>query len=455
MPEQLTRFKVVGLHKRLTFDIPIVDNCLILVGENGLGKTTILRLLYCILSGKWSQLPTYNFHEITLDIGGRSFTISRQDLDSIVQEDVEVRMSPAVRRRFGQLKLELADDAFDDDSYDSIMELSERYSVPPELVFQVRSNADLFQAALSDRKRDLLEYFDSDVLYLPTYRRIERELKQIMGSGRHEAFSEKNRRHVRNDRSIELVEFGMKDVEKSILTTLQDLKEFARSRLNALTLGYLGEIVENKYKTADIARIQGAAHGTFDDVLHRIPDGILSIEQKRNVLLTIQNVSLGVTPDQHELLICHYILRLLEFQEELREREGAVRKFVEICNGYFAGGTKSFFYDSDSFSLRLASVDEDSVDQCDVELSDLSSGEKQIVSLFSHLLLSTRQRCLVIIDEPELSLSVPWQRRFLYDIRDSGRTSGMIAATHSPFVYEGDLRAYAFGLGEFSKVWGD
>jgi hypothetical protein len=37
----------------------------------------------------------------------------------------------------------------------------------------------------------------------------------------------------------------------------------------------------------------------------------------------------------------------------------------------------------------------------------LSSGEKQIVSLFSHLYLSGQQLFFVIIDEPELSLSVP------------------------------------------------
>ncbi len=80
----------------------------------------------------------------------------------------------------------------------------------------------------------------------------------------------------------------------------------------------------------------------------------------------------------------------------------------------------------------------------------LSSGEKQIVSLFSHLYFSGASPFFVVIDEPELSLSVPWQRRFLPDILGTGMCSGMIAVTHSPFVWENDLEPYVRSLAEFT-----
>lgn len=88
----------------------------------------------------------------------------------------------------------------------------------------------------------------------------------------------------------------------------------------------------------------------------------------------------------------------------------------------------------------------------EVKLSDLSSGEKQIVSLFSHLYLSEEKRFFVLIDEPELSLSVPWQRRFLKDIKEGDFCSGVVAVTHSPFIYDNDLREYAHSIGEFLEV---
>jgi predicted ATP-binding protein involved in virulence len=55
----------------------------------------------------------------------------------------------------------------------------------------------------------------------------------------------------------------------------------------------------------------------------------------------------------------------------------------------------------------------------------------------------------VVIDEPELSISEPWQRRFLQDLKDTGKCSGLIAVTHSPFVFENSLAEYAHSISEF------
>ena len=87
-----------------------------------------------------------------------------------------------------------------------------------------------------------------------------------------------------------------------------------------------------------------------------------------------------------------------------------------------------------------------------LQLRMLSSGEKQIVSLFSHIYLSGDKNYFVIIDEPELSLSVPWQERFLPDIINTERCTGMIAVTHSPFIWENALEPYVHPLSEFVEA---
>lgn len=81
-------------------------------------------------------------------------------------------------------------------------------------------------------------------------------------------------------------------------------------------------------------------------------------------------------------------------------------------------------------------------------MAALSSGEKQIVSLFSHLYLSGQKNSFVIIDEPELSLSVPWQKRLLPDILN--KCNGFIAVTHSPFIFDNELRTYVHSLEEYT-----
>ena len=111
---------------------------------------------------------------------------------------------------------------------------------------------------------------------------------------------------------------------------------------------------------------------------------------------------------------------------------------------------KRFIYDEKNFRVRCIAGEPDA--GAEIHLSNLSSGEKQIVSLFSHLCLVGSEEFIIIIDEPELSLSVPWQREFLYDILRMESCNGLFAATHSPFVYEGDLERYTYGLGEFSSL---
>ena len=87
-----------------------------------------------------------------------------------------------------------------------------------------------------------------------------------------------------------------------------------------------------------------------------------------------------------------------------------MRDFVNVCNTYLEN--KSIFYDSQSFNYVIKSK----YNGDDIKLFQLSSGEKQIVSLFSHLYLSGKRNYLVLIDEPELSLSVKWQKMFLEDV---------------------------------------
>jgi len=66
--------------------------------------------------------------------------------------------------------------------------------------------------------------------------------------------------------------------------------------------------------------------------------------------------------------------------------------------------------------------------------------------------LSGQSEFFVVIDEPELSLSVPWQQRFLPDILKTGRCTGLVAVTHSPFIWENEFEAYVGSLAEFVRA---
>ena len=84
----------------------------------------------------------------------------------------------------------------------------------------------------------------------------------------------------------------------------------------------------------------------------------------------------------------------------------------------------------------------------EVELAQLSSGEKQIVSLFSKIYLEPNDKFIVLFDEPELSLSIFWQKKLLPDIIKSERCDFLLAVTHSPFIFENELNKNTLGLQE-------
>ena len=78
----------------------------------------------------------------------------------------------------------------------------------------------------------------------------------------------------------------------------------------------------------------------------------------------------------------------------------------------------------------------DSLGQTDLDLEMLSSGEQHELVLLFDLLFNTKENSLIMIDEPELSLHVDWQEALLGDLKDMATLSSFHAllATHSPEI---------------------
>ena len=69
-----------------------------------------------------------------------------------------------------------------------------------------------------------------------------------------------------------------------------------------------------------------------------------------------------------------------------------------------------------------------------VPIDKLSSGEQHQLVLFFELLFEIKQNSLILIDEPELSLHVAWQKKFVSDLMEIINLNhfDVVLATHSP-----------------------
>ena len=67
----------------------------------------------------------------------------------------------------------------------------------------------------------------------------------------------------------------------------------------------------------------------------------------------------------------------------------------------------------------------------------LSSGEKQMLVILLTVLVQDKRPCVLLMDEPEVSLHIEWQQRIISIIREMNPHAQIILTTHSPAMIMG------------------
>lgn len=445
----LQSFRVNKLHGTMPdYELRFKDNVLVLVGENGSGKSTMMKLLLYVLSRQWGKLVQFEFDSIEINLGNDGIVkVRKEDLMNNFLSKEKLGFLPNIIRR------RLTSREFVDLS--EIQMLCKKYGYPYETIFSDVLDFNEGKNKKNDVVKEIQKlddlFKDYCVLYLPTYRRIEQDLEVVLENRIDENFDEilNERKYTRNsisnsDRYIEMVEFGMNDVKSTVNNKLIQLRRSFGNDLNSLSLKYLSEIVNEEYKNVIKAELDNIEEDVIRGVPDRVEDGILSNNDKNKLVEKILDIrakkSEEITED--EKVVCHYFMKLYSAHRELVKNEVSIRKFADICSKYLYN--KKVVYDGSNFAFNILSQFGDQV----IEFSQLSSGEKQIVSLFCKICLE-KKKYFILIDEPELSLSVDWQKQFLEDIYQSDCCSGLFAVTHSPFIFDNELDVYAHGINEF------
>ena len=81
----LKSFTIKGLFGTTDLTIPFEGNAKILIGENGLGKTQVLNMVYYTLTKKVEKLIEFAFSSITIEFGnGDKVQINRPDVEKLL-----------------------------------------------------------------------------------------------------------------------------------------------------------------------------------------------------------------------------------------------------------------------------------------------------------------------------------------------------------------------------------
>ena len=449
----IKRFKIMGLFGFRNVDINFEDNVKKLIGENGFGKTTILNSLYYLLNEKYKKLSNIEFEIIELIFENEEkILFSKFELESYVSylenNNNHRRFPSSVLKQLENIDLSEFDKftSFSPKVSSIISKLIEKNEIrkfaPTEImareIFKFIKEQPI--SNVFDRLEKIRQDLNFSILYLPTYRRVEEDLKNL-GSFKERIVHRDNGRtyykELEEDLEVTddtLIHFGMEDVRKKIITVEQEIEKSTITGFSKLT-GQMLSLFLNGFRKIEDNEIEELDENTIKIILHRVGDNI-SQEDKGKILTLLKNKP--KLKEKNELV--SFIFQLIDIYNEHKHLDDKIKNFRDVCNNYLVD--KQFRYDESSVDLDIYRNGTDEK----VEINKLSSGEKQIISIFSKIYLEKTDNLIVLFDEPELSLSLPWQKRLLPDIMNSKKCEFLLAVTHSPFIFENELDEYAVGI---------
>lgn len=438
----LKSIEIKGLFSKKNIKLPFENLVNILISENGAGKTSILNILVGLLTNNVELLKEINFESVVLEFSNKIYKISKKEivssrynLDEFYREVANI-LERRGKRELVQQMFELIDKNLD--PIDVIRELKQEISpiVYKKIRYMHERYLDDYDDFFGLDKRnkgihkilEVKDMFGMCVEYFPTYRRIEKE-------------------NVKNYFSQEYsgINFGMKDVEKRINSLTKEIKNETLKDFLEMNNEILVDVIEGKASKKNVSSEEiKSISSVIPIVLQRIKNS--DIEEKQTEIVEKVTALLKNPPKEESKFLPYYLWKMFNIYKKQELKEKRINSFIDVCNKYL--NNKQFNYSAEDTNVEIR--DENGKI---IKLSYLSSGEKQIVSLFAKLYLEEKENLMIVIDEPELSISMKWQKMLLLDIVDSGKCDLLLVTTHSPFIFHNKFDIYAEDLNNYISLF--
>jgi len=474
-PALIERFGIRGLYGYRDISLSSDHAATILIARNGTGKTTLLSALDAFLKLQVYRLQSIEFSEIFCRIRG-------VDEELVITHDDVTAFSQSVPDgEIGRLAVKLGVDAqkvlqfllgdypsllanwYNDSDTTSIANLIYRaFAHDPRAIRKACDDAyaSLFRRtpnleALRGKLTEILEAYE--VVYLPTYRRVELALTDD---------SEDRRRRGRHKPKINLsasglhtaeIQFGLGDISDRLSQLNGEIITRSNREYRDISENIIHELISG-YEAPEDADIPQP--NDLKLFFSRLESGkrMMGPQYSRISAPDFDRIysSEGVPPDSAKFLR-YFLTKLNGIINITKEIEQPVGDFIRSCNRYLSSLEPSTLRTDEAAHVHLDQVDAKALNlnptdlsvhveslpsRAQISLDALSSGEKQMVSLFARMYLYPKRK-IVLIDEPELSLSIDWQRGILIDVLLSPSCEQVVAITHSPFVFDNSLEPYA------------
>lgn len=428
----LEYIKIRGLFGEEDFTIHFENDINIFIAENGSGKTTILNIIVAILNGDNVKLNKLPFKSFEIGVNGKIEKIDKNELKILAYRDIDdeeilFKLRKTVPRDIYEEILEIYrfTGELDINRIQSIIKNYYSYN-RYDMNFKDFINKIKVIRGYNNKLNEIRDRINEDILYFPTYRRIEVDID----------YGSKDK--IRSRYMNYGINFGMDDVERIISKLTSNLKQDALKDYSAMNGDILNDLLSDKSIKSD--KNIKIDREKINIIIGRI--GESNIKQVDKLKDFVNNKQGNYKNKQ---FLYYYLEKLINIYEKQKVIDEKIKRYISVCNKYLVN--KKLIYDEVMVEISI----EDKKNKKKISFNHLSSGEKQIISLFTKVYLDTDKKTIFLIDEPELSLSIIWQETLIKDIYDSGNISLLLATTHSPYIFKNDYWKFTKELDMFKE----
>lgn len=150
-------------------------------------------------------------------------------------------------------------------------------------------------------------------------------------------------------------------------------------------------------------------------------------QELNNQIIAIRNNIAKATSDE----LIKFKSLSIQADSKKEEKFRRIAYFNEVINTFYKESNKFIEVDKEKpLMVKLNSND----DIANIEISKLSSGEKQLLIIFLTVVLQGDKAFILLMDEPESSLHVEWQSVLLDRLKQLNDNIQIIIATHNPLL---------------------
>ena len=400
-------FKTSGRYAEVEFS---ADNVTVIYGENGSGKTTFLRALFAFLSQDDRALNLLQIESI------QCLITNTNGLQEVIVSQID----------------ETEDYDWSDFNAYNLNGLSSlSLGVDRGISTQpLRVDAsDIYQFISHPKRRDMFNYSNrgpvaSGSRYL---REFSEELSFFL---RRKTVSTRSRRTEidYDDAHVYLQSIKIENIEELLCRRYRAAKISATKRIQSALFDTLSVAIDSDQQMpAKRVNYKGFKERLLKN-RDRMIEALEAGEENNFKYRIISELeSIGDAEDisriENNALLSRLFFNVIEELEIETFMLSSINFLVDTFNNYLIEGKKLVVTESEVFIEIGANAH---------SVNDLSSGERHILTFLTLVLFVGQDRDFLIIDEPEISLNITWQRELMSLFSELLPHTQIIVASHSP-----------------------